>query len=347
MKNRSVFIFLTILLVFLVDIISNDLKASTIKIIFDTDLGPDSDDAGALALLHALAINGEVEILGVMCNTKSPWCAPCVDAINTYYSRPEIRVGTLKRSGSLGGSEEWYGDSFNGYIAGHFENKIRHGEYAMDALVFYREILSNQPDNSVYIVATGPLTNLRDLLISDSDSISLFSGYELIEKKVKYLSVMGGKYPKGSESNFMIDPEATIEVVGKWPKPIMFSGYEIGEDLLTGQRLGEETPSDNPVRIAYHLWDLHFARRFDRDFNPETGVWPHSSYDQTAVLFAVRGLKDYWTANSSGYNYIHEDGSNEWRREQDKNHSYLLESMTREELAKIIEDLMVMSPVQK
>jgi len=344
MKNIYILIFLSMLLIIIVDINFPELIASSTKIIFDTDLGPDSDDAGALAVLHALATNGEAEILGVICSTQNPWCAPCADAVNTYYKRPNIPVGTLKGPGSLGGSEEWYGDSFNGYIAGHFQNNIRHGEYAPDALIIYREILSRQPDNSVHIVVTGPLTNLRDLLISEN---SVMSGYELIKKKVKFLTVMGGKYPAGSESNFMVDPKATKDVVEKWPTPIMFSGYEIGEDLLTGHSLDEKTPSDNPVRVAYHLWDLHFARRFDKDFDPETGIWPHSSYDQTAVLYAVRGLKDYWTARSSGYNYIYEDGSNEWRQEQDRDHSYLIESMPREGLAKIIEDLMVMSPVQK
>ncbi|HEV8248295.1 MAG TPA: hypothetical protein VGP93_21110, partial [Polyangiaceae bacterium] len=38
-------------------------------IIFDTDMGPDIDDAGALAVLHALADNGEAKLLAVMIST--------------------------------------------------------------------------------------------------------------------------------------------------------------------------------------------------------------------------------------------------------------------------------------
>ena len=307
--KKIVFILIFVLLILSVHLIFDNVHAAEVKIIFDTDLGPDSDDAGALAVLHALAINGEAEVLAIMCSTQSPWCAPCADAINTYYHQADIPVGTLKGPGSPGGSEEWYGGSFNGYIAGYFENDIKHGEYAADALMLYRRILSEQPDTSVHIVVTGPLTNLQDLLNSNSDQSSILNGYELVKRKVKYLSVMGGKYPQGGESNFMVDPQATSEVVENWPSPIMFSGYEIGEDLLTGQRLYVETPPENPVRVAYHLWDLHFARRFDNDFDPESGIWPHSSYDQTAVLFAVRGLKDYWIAVMSGFNDIGEDGS--------------------------------------
>jgi inosine-uridine nucleoside N-ribohydrolase len=316
-----------------------------VKIILDTDLGPDSDDAGALAVLHALSMKGEAEILAIMCSTKNPWCAPCADAINTYYHRPDIPVGTLKGEGSMGGSEEWYGDSFNGYIAGYFENDIRHGEYAPDAVRLYREILVSQPGTSVHIVVTGPLTNIRDLLVSKADHSSELNGRDLILQKVKYLSVMGGKYPAGSESNFMVDPRATKYVVENWPTPIMFSGYEIGEELLTGQGLDEATPEDNPVRLAYHLWDLQFARRFEKDFDPETGIWPHSSYDQTAVLFAVRGLRNYWTAVSEGSNTIHTDGSNRWQVHPDKDHAYLVELMSREKLAGIIEELMIIPPV--
>ena len=37
-----------------------------VKIIFDTDMGPDFDDVGAITVLHALADNGECEILACM-----------------------------------------------------------------------------------------------------------------------------------------------------------------------------------------------------------------------------------------------------------------------------------------
>ncbi|MBN2410710.1 nucleoside hydrolase [candidate division KSB1 bacterium] len=318
-----------------------------VKIILDTDLGPDSDDAGALAVLHALANKNEAEILGVVCGTTNPWCAPCADAVNTYYNRPEIPVGTLKGPGSAGGSEEWYGDSFNGYIAGHFPNRIRHGEYAEDAAHLYRRLLSTQQDSSVVIVVTGSLTNLKNLLKSHPDSLCSLPGLALVKNKVKSLSVMGGRYPQGQESNFCVDAEATKFVVSEWPTPVMFSGYEIGEEILTGPRLTLETQESNPVTAAYHLWDLQFARRFEKDFDPESGIWPHSSYDQTAVLYAVRGLKNYWKAETTGYNFIHEDGSNEWRAEPDKNHAYLIELLPREELANIIEDLMVALPKGK
>ena len=66
-----------------------------VSIILDTDIDTDCDDVGALAMLHALADNGEADILGVICNIPSQWCAPCVEAINHYYGRPEIPIGAI------------------------------------------------------------------------------------------------------------------------------------------------------------------------------------------------------------------------------------------------------------
>lgn len=314
-------------------------------IIFDTDLGPDSDDAGALAMIHALQSRNEAELLAVMCSTKSPWCAPSADAINTYYLRPDVPVGTLKGPGPAGTSAEWSGESFNGYVAGRFDNDLRHGEYAEDAVLLYRRILASAADAGVAIAATGPLTNLQDLLESQPDEIDERSGAALVADKVRVLSVMGGEYPKGHESNFAVDGGAAQFVAEQWPTPIMFSGFELGVDLLTGPRLFAETPADNPVRVAYHLWDLHFARRFTPDFDPQSGIWPHSSYDQTSVLYAVRGLQDYWNAETTGSNVVSRDGSNVWQPSPDRNHAYLIERMPREQLARIIEDLMVAPPL--
>lgn len=319
------------------------LQPAPVRIIFDSDMGPDADDAGALALLHALADRGEAEILGTMCSTTNPWCAPCIDAINTYYGRAHLPVGTLKGPGTAGGSEEWYGDSFNGYVTGRFPNRLQHGAYAPDAVVVYRRLLAAAPDTSVTIVVVGAMTNLRDLLVSPPDSLSPLDGRALVEKKVRLLSIMGGSYPTGEESNFTVDGPATRQMVEEWPTPIVFSGFEIGEDLLTGARLAE-TPEDNPVRAAYHMWDLYFARQFTPDFDPDSGIWPHSSFDQTAVLYAVRGARDYWTLQTEGHNFIHENGANEWRPEPDRDHAYLIERMPREELARIIEDLMAAPP---
>ena len=161
---------------------------------------------------------------------------------------------------------------------------------------------------------------------------------DLVARKVKLLSCMGGAYPKGQEWNFSkpgaIAP-CTAYVVRHWPTPILFSGLEIGSRVRTGGRLARLTPPDNPVRQAYRL----HLRAEGKD---------HASWDQTAVLAAVRGPGRYWSVVTKGRNHIHDDGSNEWQpAPDDERHSYLVRKMDPAQVAKIIEDLMVQPPAAK
>jgi len=61
-----------------------------VRVIFDTDMMTDCDDAGALAVLHVLADRGECEILATVVSVANPWAAACTDAINTYYGRDDL-----------------------------------------------------------------------------------------------------------------------------------------------------------------------------------------------------------------------------------------------------------------
>src|SRR5210317_961434 len=64
------------------------------KVILDTDIGSDCDDAGALAVLHKLADKDEVEILGVIYSSgKNKYGIGVCDAINTYYGRGDLPLG--------------------------------------------------------------------------------------------------------------------------------------------------------------------------------------------------------------------------------------------------------------
>jgi hypothetical protein len=54
-----------------------------VKIIFDTDFGPDYDDVGALAVLHAMADSGKAEILAILSCNKHELVGPSIDVLNT------------------------------------------------------------------------------------------------------------------------------------------------------------------------------------------------------------------------------------------------------------------------
>ncbi len=67
------------------------------KIIFDTDLGPDYDDVGALAFLHAMADSGKVEILATVSSNKQELVVPSIEVINTWFNRLIFLSGLQKQ----------------------------------------------------------------------------------------------------------------------------------------------------------------------------------------------------------------------------------------------------------
>ena len=163
------------------------------RIILDTDISSDVDDVGAVAVLHALANQGKVDILATMVSSGDPWSSPCLDALNTWFGRPEIPVGVIKEPTVTHESK------YTREIASTYPHDLQTADRAPDAVDLYRQILSSQPDNSVIIITVGYLTNLKNLLNSGPDSISPLTGIELVRQKVKQLVCMGGgKTPKGA-----------------------------------------------------------------------------------------------------------------------------------------------------
>jgi purine nucleosidase len=59
-------------------------------VIFDTDMFGDIDDVLALAMLHTLQDRNEVRLLAVTTTTDYEWCAPFIDAVDTYYGHSDI-----------------------------------------------------------------------------------------------------------------------------------------------------------------------------------------------------------------------------------------------------------------
>ena len=67
-----------------------------VHIIFDSDMGPDYDDTGAITILHALADSGQAKILATMASTKYAGVAGVLNIFNIYFKRPDIPVGVPK-----------------------------------------------------------------------------------------------------------------------------------------------------------------------------------------------------------------------------------------------------------
>ena len=316
---------LAILLAVLVAFVS----ALPVKVIYDSDIGPDVDDAGAAAVLNALADLGEVEIIGMGCSTSSPWGPACLDAINTYYGRPNIPIGGVTHKSNYG-----HGSAYNQQIAQNFPNDLA-GKPIRAAYEVYREVLAAQPDNSVVFVVVGFKDNVSMLLQSGADGYSNLSGTDLVAQKVSLLVDMGGRFPNGSEFNFGSyapwgDPAAAKYMCDNWPTPIVFSGYEIGVNICTGASLAN-TPTDNPVREAYRL------------YGGSVGAC-RSSWDLTAAYYAVRKpASDVWDIVTNGWCDVNgSNGYNLWRTTDGgaRDHSYLTQKMALGGVVAVINDLL-------
>ena len=303
-----------------------------VKIIFDSDLGPDYDDVGALAFMHAMADSGRAEILATVSSNKNELVIPSIEIINTYFNRPEIPLGSPKGKGANMGSSQHWADS----IVSKYPHKIISTSDAPDAVSVYRRIPSEQADNSVTIVTVGFLTNINDLLKSQPDDINELSGYDLIKMKVSKLVSMAGRFPEGREFNVYVDSVASKYVFENWPGEIIFSGFEIGKDILTGLRLIQSPVSNSPVKDVFRI-SIPFSEE-DRN--------GRMSWDETAVLIAVYGTNGFFDTEN-GTIIIYPNGSNSWKGDPEGKHHYVVQKMPVPEITKFIEDRMMHVPVMK
>ena len=69
---------------------------SRVRIIFDTDMAGDVDDVGALAMIHVLADREEIDLLACVVSSNNRHSAPCLDALNTWYGRPDLPIGVAQ-----------------------------------------------------------------------------------------------------------------------------------------------------------------------------------------------------------------------------------------------------------
>jgi len=307
----------------------NAQKQKPVPIIFDSDIGPDYDDVGAITMLHAFADSGEAKILATVASDKYPNAAAVLSVFNTYFKRPNIPIGIVKGNGVNLSDEQHWSDT----LVAKYPHKIKSNDEAEDAVTVYRKILSQQPDNSVTIVTVGFLTNLANLMNSKPDKYSPLDGTTLIHKKVKRLVSMAGRFPEGKEFNVFMDSTSSQIVFSKWPTEVIFSGFEIGEKIKTGLPLVQNNAIQNsPVKDVFRIC-LPMA---EEDHNGR------SSWDETAVLVAVKGFEPYYSVES-GSIIVNDDGSNSWDKDGN-NQFYLVEKLPHEQVQQLINNLMQHQP---
>ena len=285
-------------------------------VIFDTDIGNDVDDALALAILHALQSRHECRIVAVTITKDNPWCAPYIDLVNTFYGRPEIPVGVVKKSGIAAEDSPMIKvpserKTSDGNLV--YPHRIKSGTDAPDAVQVLRRALSRESDHSVRIVQVGFSTNLARLLASGPDSTSSLTGSELVLRKVSRLYVMAGNFADGkSEYNVHMDVPAFRKVFSEWPTEIVTSGFEIGVAMpfpATSIESDFRYVANHPVAEAYRTFQ---KMPYDRP-----------TWDLTAALYAIRPDHGYFSLSDPGTIAADDDGRTTFTANPKGKHRYL------------------------
>jgi hypothetical protein len=269
------------------------------KLILDTDIDMDVDDAGALALCHSLADLGEMELLGVICDSASSPAAACVHVINASRNRPEIPVGTMYSSAlaekldyeKLRQAIPRRGNAFYNQAIADMD-PVASSRPVWNSTKLYRKLLSEAADNSVVICCIGFLTAAADLLKSEPDEWSSLCGKELVARKVKKLvSMAEANSDVGYDvCNWMIDLESADAVLHRWPTELVIT--PLGRNVWTGQTLSDCLPENDPVRRAYEIYMC----------GPNI---PQQSWDLIAVYYAVRGCENLFQERRGKHCYLH------------------------------------------
>jgi inosine-uridine nucleoside N-ribohydrolase len=303
-----------------------------VPIIFDSDMGPDYDDVGAITLLHALADSGQAKILATVASTKYDGVACVMNVFNTYFKRPGIPIAVPKGKASTLRDPQHWTDT----VIAKYPHSIKRNDDVPDAAELYRKILSGQPNHSVTIVTVGFLTNLSNLLLSKADKYSSLDGKELVKQKVKQLVCMAGRFPSGSEFNVNQDAVASQNVFSNWPTNILFSGFEIGWKIRVGLPLIHNNAIQNsPVKDVFGI-------SIPMSVEDSAG---RMSWDETAVLVAIKGYEPFYRVEY-GRIVVAADGSNTWSTEG-KQHAHLVEAVSPEIVRAYINKLIMHQPAKK
>ncbi len=315
-------------------------EKAPVPLVFDTDIGNDVDDVLALGMIHALQSRGDCRLLAVTITKDHPLAAAFTDAVNTFYGRGQVPIGVC-RSGVTNDEGK-----FNGLAEVKDNGRFRYphdltsGETAPDAVSVLRQALATSPDGSVVVAQVGFSTNLAMLLDSPADEISPLTGSQLVERKVRLLSVMAGAFEqiKGrdgkpydhKEYNIVKDIPSAQKIATRWPTQIIYSGYEIGiavpypaESILTDYEYVEH----HPLAEAYTL------------YNPP----PHNrpTWDLTSVLIAVRPDRGYFDLSPPGKVAVAEDGLTTFEAATDGKHRYLV--LRPEQRVRVVEAMVQLS----
>ncbi len=305
-------------------------RPSAVRLIFDTDMGNDIDDALALGVIHALQSRGECELLAVTLSKDNEYAAPFCDLVNTFYGRPHIPLGVV-RNGKTPEDSRYTKPVVLAADGGQprYPHRLNSSKDAPEAVGLLRKVLAGQPDGSVVLVVVGFSTNVARLLESPGDAASPLAGRELVARKCRLLSMMAGNFSgsgRQKEYNVFIDAPAARRVFADWPTPIVASGFEIGQAIRYPAASIERDflyVAQHPLSEAYGLYQ---KMPYDRE-----------TWDLTSVLYAVRPDRNYFGLSPAGTIHVDDGDVTQFDAGANGRHRFL--TVDAEQIARVREAL--------
>lgn len=283
-------------------------------VILDTDIGPDCDDAGALAVLITESNRLGFKIAGVANCTSNRFGNGAIRAISEF-------CGTPVEISQFGGKGFFETDNlYNKHVSEKYLEGREDAVCATDALEFYKKQLESAEDDGIVIITVGMMNNV---------STALSAYPELFAKKVNAIIAMAGKFPMGTEFNITSDIASAQNVFTNFPNIIVCSGFEVGEKILTGYSAPPANAEHNPIYDSYAMY-----------VRGKNGVHLRPSWDLTAVEFAARGEGDFYKLSHSGKITVDSSGSTFFKREKNGNRYYIMKKAKDADIAAYLNSIL-------
>ncbi len=275
------------------------LKKVKQDIFLDTDIGPDCDDVGAIAVLADYVQRLGATVRAIVNCTSNPYGTIAAKLLAEHRGLTGIQYGENKQKGILCGEET---KRYNFRLAEKFAPEIRPGTFP-DAVTVYRRVLTQCCNKGAIFITIGTYSTLAQLLQSQPDEIIPQSGIALFKQKVSAVVSMACKYPQGREFNIYGDTAAATVFFRLCPVPIFLSDYDVGNTIISGYDAPVRQTQQDPYWEAYQLYLTAGQTNCTKSLR-------RASFDLTAVQFAFEGEGEWFSLSQPETVVIGEDGTN-------------------------------------
>lgn len=289
------------------------------KIILGTDWWTDCDDAVALRLICRAVKDKVIRLLGIGINACMEYSVASLKGFLAAEGVDDVPLGIDIEAVDFGGNPP-----YQKRLAEDFCPSACNAD-AEDAVRLYRRLLAAETEK-LEIIEIGYPQVLANLLKSTADDVSEKSGIELVTEKVSKVWMMAGKWDADGEKENNFCRNKRSRVAGKefcrlCPVPVVFLGWEVGFDVISGGKLSKND----------HLYKVL------SDHGSKDG---RSSWDPMLVLMALIGNEQ-----AAGYDTVRgsasvdeETGANYYILDEDGNHGYVVKKYDNDYYEKAIND---------